>query len=68
MIQKKRNNRRKRGGGFNPTHNYIDEAVSYFLANGGRIIKLEFDENSFNNFFGDHGNTASDEFLNGDGA
>lgn len=69
MIQKRRNNRRSRKFvRFNPNHDFIDQATTYFLENGGTITKLEFDENSYNIFVsGSESPIAVDEFLSSGG-
>ncbi len=56
--------RRKKDIKFKPTHNFINQAVTYYLNNGGRITKLEFNEQSFENFLANTvGENNSDEFL-----
>lgn len=58
--------RRKKDIKFRPTSDFLKKAVEEYLANGGRITKLEFNENSFENFMANtSGQIGSDEFLNG---
>ena len=47
MIQKKRNNRKKNRA-FCPDHAYIDAAVDEFLALGGVVEVLEYQERAEN--------------------
>lgn len=65
---KKRTNRspRKKSVKFKPTSAFLNKAVTDYLAEGGTITKLEFDEKSFKNFIASSESpTAVDEFLNG---
>ncbi|MBT3225661.1 MAG: hypothetical protein HOE30_27060 [Deltaproteobacteria bacterium] len=51
---------------FKPSHDFLSQAVSEYLADGGTITKLEFDERSFKDFIAtSESPMAVDEFLNG---
>ena len=65
---KKRINRRsmRKSVKFTPSHDFLSQAVSEYLADGGTITKLEFDERSFKDFIAtSESPMAVDEFLNG---
>jgi hypothetical protein len=65
---KKRINRRsmRKSVKFKPSHDFLSQAVSEYLADGGTITKLEFDERSFKDFIAtSESPMAVDEFLNG---
>ena len=65
---KKRTNRssRKKSVKFSPTSAFLNKAVTDYLAGGGTITKLEFDEKSFRNFIApSESPIAVDEFLRG---
>ena len=65
---KKRINRRsmRKSVKFKPSHDFLSKAVNEYLAEGGTITKLEFDEKSFKNFIASSESPiAVDEFLNG---
>lgn len=51
---------------FKPSSEFLQQAVNEYLANGGKITKLVFDEKSFKDFIATNESpTAVDEFLNG---
>lgn len=61
-----RRSRRNKSVKFKPSHDFLSQAVKDYLANGGTITKLEFDEKSFKNFISSSESPiAVDEFLNG---
>ncbi|MCK5642016.1 MAG: hypothetical protein KAJ19_14525 [Gammaproteobacteria bacterium] len=61
-----RRSQRNKSLRFNPTHDFLNKAVTDYLANGGTITKLEFDEKSFRDFIAtSESPIAVDEFLNG---
>ena len=65
---KKKINRRsmRKSVKFKPSHDFLSQAVSEYLADGGTITKLEFDERSFKDFIAtSESPMAVDEFLNG---
>lgn len=57
--------RKKRGEvKFNPNSIYIGEAVNNYLINGGKITRIEMDDDSFNSFMnGTEPPSSVDEFL-----
>ena len=58
--------RRRKDVNFRPTSKFLRKAVEDYLANGGIITKLEFDDNSFRKFIAtSESPIAVDEFLNG---
>ena len=51
---------------FKPNRDYVNQAVEDYLAAGGKITKLEFDEKSYNDFMQTpEAPNAVDDFLNG---
>ena len=65
---KKRINRRsmRKSVKFKPSRDFLSKAVSEYLAEGGTITKLEFNEKSFKNFIASSESPiAVDEFLKG---
>lgn len=49
---------------FRPNHEYIKNAVSYFLKNGGTIKKIKPDDSTFEQFIRLYDSQA-DDFLRG---
>ena len=66
---KKRINRRARrtqGVKFKPNHDFVSQAVENYLAEGGKITKLEFNEKAYQNFMQKpESPNVVDDFLNG---
>lgn len=66
---KKRMNRRKLRTSaikFKPNRDYLNKAVEDYLASGGKITKLEFDETAYQKFMQTpEAPSAVDDFLNG---
>lgn len=66
---KKRINRRAlrtKAVKFKPNRDYVNKAVEEYLANGGTITKLEFDDESYRNFMQTPESPhIVDDFLNG---
>ncbi len=61
-----RRNSRKKRVAFKPGRNFIRWAVEDYLAAGGIITKIEFDENSYREFISFSESPISvDEFLQG---
>ncbi|MFH2129181.1 MAG: hypothetical protein ABIK68_02305 [bacterium] len=57
---------RKKSVKFKPNRDYLNKAVADYLANGGTIKKLEFNEKSYEEFMmTPESPTAVDDFLNG---
>lgn len=51
---------------FRPTSTFLNQAVTDYLAGGGTITKLEFDEKSYRDFIAtSESPIAVDEFLQG---
>ncbi len=51
---------------FKPSRDYVNQAVENYLAGGGKITKLEFNEKSYNNFMQKpEAPSVVDDFLNG---
>lgn len=57
----------KRGVSFNPNRNYINSAVEEYLKEGGKITKIEIDDESYQEFVKIRDAVSTDEFLNGNG-
>lgn len=65
MSQWKKGRRsRKKGVSFNPNRNYISSAVDEYLKNGGKITKIEMDEEAYEAFVKMR-DAAADDFLRG---
>lgn len=59
--------RRTQAVKFKPNRDYLNKAVEEYLAGGGKITKLEFDEKAYENFMQTPETpSAVDDFLNGD--
>ncbi len=51
---------------FKPNHEYVDQAVAHYLADGGKITKLEFNEKAYQDFMQTpESPNVVDDFLNG---
>lgn len=51
---------------FKPNRDYVNQAVEDYLANGGKITKLEFNEKAYQEFMQTpEAPNAVDDFLNG---
>jgi hypothetical protein len=51
---------------FKPNRDYLNKAIEEYLANGGKVTKLEFDEKSYQSFMQTpESPSAVDDFLNG---
>ena len=50
--------RRKQGVSFNPSHEYLDDAVNKFLKKGGKITKIEDVSNDYETFMANHKSSA----------
>jgi len=65
-MKKRMTRRSKKGVKFKPNHEYVDQAVATYLAEGGTITKLQFDEKAFQDFMQTpEAPNVVDDFLNG---
>jgi LAS superfamily LD-carboxypeptidase LdcB len=65
MSQWKKGRRsKKKSVSFNPNRNYINTATDEFLKNGGKITRIEMDEDAYQAFIKMR-EAAADEFLRG---
>ena len=69
-MKKKFNRKRpsidRKSTGFKPNRAYVENAMDFYLANGGTITKIVLTEKDFKNFIATNENpSAVDDWLNG---
>lgn len=57
---------RKKSVKFKPTHDFLNQAISDYLEKGGKITRIQFNEESWKDYISIPSEPGSvDEFLNG---
>lgn len=64
MSNWRRGRKSKKSISFNPNRNYINDAVEEYLKQGGKIKKIEMDEEAYKAFVKMR-DAAADDFLRG---